>query len=351
MNPTGQGGGAAPRILFIATDLSTGGGVNKVIRDLAVMFRGRLSADMTVVNARSDRPSFYAFPEDIAVRSFRRQPLVAYFLLLLRLRRSRPDVVIGSWTQDNILVTLAFVGLRTKVVLVEHGSWHFQRVGIRLLRRLVYPLASDLVVLNRRDLDHYRRYLRNVRLIPNPVAEPVARPAAREKLVLAVGHLEPLKQLDHAIHAFADSRLEQQGWSLVIIGSGSEASRLSELIAKLGLKNARIVSAAEDLGSWYARASLFMLTSRLESFSLVLAESMRSGVVPVAYASDGPSFILENFPDHLVPVGDVEALTHRLVRFAGDPNLEPLRSALSESIQARFRPEEIANQWLALLKS
>src|SRR5690349_12950853 len=36
------------RILFIATDLSTGGGVNKVIRDLAALFRQRLGAEVSV---------------------------------------------------------------------------------------------------------------------------------------------------------------------------------------------------------------------------------------------------------------------------------------------------------------
>src|SRR5690348_11354717 len=95
------------RILFIATDLSTGGGVNKVIRDLAVLFRRRLGAEVTVVNARSDRPSAYEFPSAVAVQSHRRRGLLAYFGLLLQLRRSQADVVISSWTQDNILVTLA----------------------------------------------------------------------------------------------------------------------------------------------------------------------------------------------------------------------------------------------------
>ena len=120
-----------PKILFVATDLSTGGGVNKVIRDLAVMFRRRLGADVTVVNARSDTRPSYAFPDDVSVQSHRHGSVLAYLRLLLRLRRSRPDFVIGSWTQDNILLTLAFLFSTAKIVLVEHSPWHFHSPSIR----------------------------------------------------------------------------------------------------------------------------------------------------------------------------------------------------------------------------
>lgn len=341
---------AGPRILFIATDLSTGGGVNKVIRDLAVLFRRRLTADVTVVNARSERASAYAFPDDIAVQSYRRQSVIAYFLLLLHVRRLRPDVVVGSWAQDNILVTLAFLFSRTRVILIEHSSWHFHGPAIRLLRRLIYPFAYGVVVLNRSDLRHYERFLSNVRLIPDPVELSPAAGTAREKLILAVGHLEPLKQFDHAIRAMAHAGIEKHGWSLAIIGSGSEASRLTELIAELGLTNVCILPPSGDLASWYARASLLLVTSRLESFSLVLAEAMAAGVVPIAYASDGPSFILEDFREQLVPPDDIECLTNRLSAFAGRPDIDALRVDLRRSVATRFSPDVVAEAWKELLR-
>jgi amylovoran biosynthesis glycosyltransferase AmsD len=344
MNPAGL------RILFVATDLSTGGGVNKVIRDLAVLFRRRFSADVAVVNARSDRASSYAFPDDIAVQFHGHRSLLSYFFLLLRLCRMRPDVVISSWTQDNILVALAFLFSTSKIILVEHSSWHFHSPAIRLLRRLIYPLASAVVVLNREDLAHYERYLTSVHLIPDPVASPALERAKREKLILAVGHLEPAKQFDHAVRAMANAGLEEQGWSLVIIGSGSEAPRLTKLIADLELKHTRVVAPSDNVGSWYARASLLLLTSRLESFSLVLAESMAAGVVPIAYASDGPSFILEDFPEHLIGIGDVDGIAQRLSNFARQKNLEPLRDELRASVDMRFSPRIIADAWRELLQ-
>ena len=348
----GQMSSQAPRqtrVLFIATDLSTGGGVNKVIRDLAVLFSERLSAEVTVVNARSDRPPSYEFPNNIPIRQGHRGGLIGYFGRLLGLRSLRPDFVFGPWTQDNILIALAFLFSRTKVVLVEHSSWHLHGPLIRLLRRITYPLADVVVVLNRHDLDHYRRYLGNVRLIPNPVPAPATKPAARERLVLAVGHLSPLKNFGDAIRAFAQTGLEAEGWSLAIIGSGSEEPSLRALIAELGLERTSIHAGQEDLAEWYARASLLLVTSQRESFSLVLAEAMLAGVVPLAYASDGPSFILENFPAQLVDMGEVETLATHLKALAGEPDLEPRRQKLAQSIRTRFAPEVVAEQWKKLL--
>jgi len=268
----------------------------------------------------------------------------------VRLRRSRPDFVVSSWTQDNVLVTLAFLFSSTKVVLVEHSSWHFHRPAIRLLRTMVYPFADELVVLNRRDLDHYRRYLPRVRLIPDPVtAEPIA-PRSREKLIIAIGHLEPLKNFEDGIRAMALSRLENRGWSLAIIGSGSCEGRLRELIARLGLTRTTIHPPAADLTSWYAKASLLLVTSRLESFSLVLAEAMLSGVVPIAYASDGPCFILEDFPVHLVEMSNAEALSERVAKFANAPELERLRPRMRMAIEKRFAPAVVTQQWQVLLQ-
>lgn len=339
-------------IILIGTDLSTGGGVNKVLRDLAGVFQRDLGADVTVVGARTNGPPSYAFPSDVRVEQHQRGSLLAYFRLLRALRRKQPDVVIGSWAQDNILLSLAFAFSRTKVLLVEHSPWRFHRASIRALRHLTYPLASGVIVLNRRDLTYYRRFLRCVRLIPNPVPPARTHPShAREKLVLAVGHLEPIKQFDHAIRAMAASGLEKDGWSLTIIGSGSSEQSLRALIAELGLKRTEIRSGPEELTSWYAKASLLLLTSRMESFSLVLAEAMTAGVIPVAYASDGPEMILEDFPAQLVPLGDLPGLTERLERCANLTDSNELRRELAKSIEQRFSPNVIIRLWQELLRT
>ena len=350
MQPGRTNSGSPRRILIVGGDLSTGGGVNKVIRDLAALFAQELDAEVTVVGARSDEAPTYPFPSGVRIERYRHQSLPAFFGLLLGLRRRRFDIVISQWTQDNLLVALAFALSHTKVVLMEHAPWHFHRSAIRAARRLIYPLASAVVVLNRNDLAYYRRFVRDVRLIPNPIAATPARvPDSREPLVLAIGHLEPLKQFDHALRAMATSGIEEQGWSLTVIGSGRCERELRTLADELGLRKTTFRTGWEDLEPWYARASLLLVPSRMESFSLVLAEAMAAGVVPIAYASDGPSMILEEFPAQLVPCGDVDALAATLRPYAENTEMAALRTKLSQSVTRRFDPAVVLTAWKQLL--
>lgn len=340
----------APRILFIATDLSTGGGVNKVTRDLAVLLSERIGANVEVVSARSDKLATYAFPSNIPVRYHRSGSLPAYFRLLCQLRRLQPDYVIGPWTQDNVFIVMAFLFAPARVVLIEHAPWNFQALFVRSLRGLFYPWAWRVIVLNPRELAHYRSHLGNVRLLPNPVPDTASvRQERRDKLIIAVGHLQPRKNFADALRAMALSALEEEGWSLAIIGAGPEEERLRELITKLGLVRTSIHPPTQVLASWYARSSLALVTSRIEVFSLVLAEAMLAGAIPIAYAADGPSFILEDFPEHLVEIGDVETLARRLRYFAHVSDLTKLRQQLGASIRERFSPHVIAEQWRELL--
>lgn len=347
---TGDNKQLRPRIALVATDLSTGGGVNRVIHDLAAMFSERFECRVTVLNGRSNRPSSYPFPPSVERIDQPSRSRSAYVKALWALRRSQPDVVIGSWTQDNILLAAIFAGTRTRVILVEHTSFDFHTPLIRGLRRLAYRLADAVVVLNPTELAHYSQYFANVHLIPNALVPPIARNSAeRGKQIIAVGHLEPRKNFQDAIEAMAASGIEQDGWSLTIVGKGPDATKLKDRISHLGLERVEIERPPVDLGQYYARSSLTLVTAKLEVFSLVLAEAMAAGVVPLAYATDGPKFLLEDFPGLLVEIGDVATLAERLRGLAGADDLEPLRERLAESIRRRFAPENIAAQWRGLI--
>lgn len=336
-------------LTFVATNLSTGGGVNRVIRDLSCLAAEELGAEIRVISARSSASPTYAFPKNVPVEFHAMRDIASYVRVLWRLRRSQTGCVIGSWTQDNILLAGAFLGSRRRIILIEHASWNFHGWWLRALRRLAYRFAWRVVVLNPRELSYYRKFLKNVHLIPNPVFDPgIYASSKREKLIVAIGHLSPLKNFDDAVRAFAGSKLEEEGWSLAIVGSGSELQRLQALIGQLGISRAGIHDPVSDVAGWYRRASMILVTSTTEVFSLVLAEAMSAGVVPVAYESDGPAYILEDFPDHLVPLGDVDSLGKRLRQLSRSSN-DQLRQSLRQCIRRRFAPEIVARQWAELL--
>jgi glycosyltransferase involved in cell wall biosynthesis len=323
-----------------------------VICDLSALFSEELGLSTTVVSARSGAEPTYPFSPRVALQFHPEGAgALGYLRVLWKLRRQRPDFVLGFWPQDNIALIAMFLLSPTRIIAGEHISWHFSGKLVRLLRRILYPLARRVLVLNDTDLHHFQRWLRNVQLLPNAIPDTPPRPGiVREKLILAVGHVDRRKNFDDAIRAMALSGLEQQGWSLAIVGNGTDTERLRQMIAELGLKSAYVHPATSDIGSWYARASIQLVTSPLEVFSLVLAEGAKAGVVPIAYASDGPSFILNEEPDLLVPIGDVAALAERMKSLAESGDLGLRAAALKASVERRFSREAIARQWLELLR-
>jgi amylovoran biosynthesis glycosyltransferase AmsD len=345
-------GPGRPRTLLVGADLSTGGGVNRVIRDLSALLVEELGCEVVVASGRSHGAPSYAFPAEVPILYPRRRRyrLPDYFRFLLTLRRQRFDHAIGFWAEDNVVLALAFAFSRTKIVLCEHNSWFYPPRHVQWLRRILYPGAKRVTVLNRAELDHYRAYLDNVVLVPNPVAIAPPQPGtAREKLILGVGHLIPRKGFADLIRAFHRSALADQGWALAIIGDGPEKPALEALIASDGVKGVSLIEATPELPSWYARASLIAVSSDVEVFSLVLAEGIQAGLVAVAYAADGPAYILEQFPDHLVPIGDVEGLAQALRRAAAS-DLNAVNQAMRDSLEQRMSRAQVAALWREILR-
>lgn len=337
--------------MLVGTDLSSAGGVNKVIRDLAEIFSDDASLDVTVIGARGTAKPSYVFPQRIKLELFSSgKSLLGYLRVLIGLRSRRFDFAVGFWTQDNILLTLALLGCKTRTILCEHTSYFHQSAPVRFLRRLFYPLAWRVLVLNRVEKQHYSRYLNDVILMPNPVpGGQGGNPAAREKLVLGVGHLISRKGFSQLVEAFERSRLAEVGWRLTLVGHGPEREAIEALVSDRGLASVQIAPPTADIAAWYARAEIIAVTSDIEVFSLVLAEACLLGVVPVAFAADGPAYLLERHRDLLVPIGDVDALAALLRRIASFPDRRTLAEAVASSIGERTAPPQVATRWRELL--
>lgn len=336
-------------VVLIGGDLSNGGGVNRVIRDLATIFSDRLGLEVTVVTRSTGEPS-YPFapqvrietrPDAASPRGFRR--------LLEELSGREIDYVVGFWHWDNIRIALASRRWGKAAIVTEHTSWHHPPLKTRLARAIAYRMAKRVCVLNQADYDHYRRYLRNVELVPNPVPPMSSPEVAKEKLIVGVGHLIDRKNFRDAVIAMGEAAIAEEGWRLVLIGSGPEQEALERLIAELGLSAAvRIVPPTAEIASWYNRASILLLPSKIDSLPLVLLESMECGVVPLAYACDGATYTLRDHRDLVVPVGDVEGLAAKLRDLARSATLEARSKEMREVIARRFSEAAIAERWRAI---
>jgi len=257
----------------------------------------------------------------------RRLGLLAFPFRVLRLQRWLDDqnvgLAIGVTSLPAIKLLFAARLLGVPCVVSERNYPPLKRIG-RLwsgLRRLSYPWAALHLVQTRAVGTWMAAHLGAHRqlLLPNPVQWPLTRfhPSlepqhwlaargcqASDPLLLAVGTKADQKGFDRLVRwwmslAQADSRLQ-----LVIVGldeapyhGRDQQADLRTLLVDQPDLQARLhfPGRVGNLADWYARAQLFVLSSRYEGFPNVLLEAMAAGCCCVAAdCPQGPADLIQD---------------------------------------------------------
>ncbi len=188
---------------------------------------------------------------------------------------------------------------------------------------------------------------------PLPAAEVAAFRAAKQlpvEFVLFLGTLEPRKNVDGLIRAYARWREREPDAPPLVIagGKGWYYQQIFELVEALNL-TARVrfpgYVPQNELPLWYNAATLFVYPSHFEGFGLPVLEAMACGTpVITSTASSLPEVAGQNGPGRLVEPGDSAALAEAMAALSADADL---RRSLAEQGVARaatFRWERTARQ-------
>ncbi len=204
--------------------------------------------------------------------------------------------------------------------------------GVPAARVSVVPCGVDTEVFRPADRGRVRRQL----------GLPI-----RERVVLFVGRIEPLKGIDVLLRAV--SHLDGRFRVLVIGGDGKDLARkgeLASLAAELGLDGKVTFLDAvphRDLPLYYNAADVCVVPSYYESFGLVAVEAMACGVPVVASRVGGlKETVKDGQTGYLVPWLCPEPFAERMELLL---NNESLRRSLGREARAaaeRYRWSEVA---------
>lgn len=261
------------------------------------------------------------------------RPLARY------LQAEQPDVLLSSSNPANLAALVArehgvrrrravpvaiCVNVDLKAALAGRTFLHGRL--LRAMMRKHYPRAAAVIANSRGVADSVASVAgvapERIVTIPNPVdcaairrqsAAPLAHPwlaPGAPPLILAVGKLKPQKDFETLLRAFARLRATRPA-RLMILGEGEQRARLTRRSEELGLAGAvELPGFAGNPHAWMAHSALFVLSSRWEGFSNVLAEALAVGCPVVSTdCPSGPAELLEGGAlGPLVPVGDDAAL-------------------------------------------
>jgi glycosyltransferase involved in cell wall biosynthesis len=150
--------------------------------------------------------------------------------------------------------------------------------------------------------------------------------------LLCVGTLNAIKGHELLLEALA--AVPTRAWHLTCAGSltrdAATAARVREAIARLGLGHRVTLAGDLDrtaLEACHARADLFVLATRQETYGMAVADALAHGLPVVSTMTGAIPELVGADAGLLVPAGDAAALTTALTRAIGDADL---RAKLAE---------------------
>jgi GalNAc-alpha-(1->4)-GalNAc-alpha-(1->3)-diNAcBac-PP-undecaprenol alpha-1,4-N-acetyl-D-galactosaminyltransferase len=278
------------KILFLIDSL-TGGGTEKVVSMLANDI-ATMGVDVDVVTFSYEDTDFFFLSDKVhrhqiggLINSANMFSATAWNMRrVIRIRRAinkiQPTHIVTFLPHVNVLALLATIGKTYPVIVSERNL----RTAVNLpwmwrwLRKRTYPRASAVTVNSSEMKVSLEEELRRpVQMMQNPLDLPGMGSChtKREKLLISVGRLVVQKSYDLLINSFHNSRFQQAGWHLVVVGEGEERGHLEALVKTRGLQTqVSLPGAYRGVDEWYRRASLFILTSKYEGTPNAALEAM-----------------------------------------------------------------------------
>lgn len=359
------------KILFLTTNITTVGGIERVISILANHFVTDLSYEVQISSLYEykDNASLAFYLDERVKLKFHnmriktpkstleklKQNFQQYKEIKKIVRDENYDFIITTHPHISIPVLLCKKDLKGPCIITEHADYENCTKFWKILRRYTYTRSDRLVVLTEINKQKYYFVSKNkIQVIPNPLSFTVENPKIkRSKKIIAVGRLEYEKGFDRLIDIFNSIANECSDWSLDIIGDGSQKELLINKINEMNLNNRiQIKPFTSQIVNEYLSASICAIPSRSEAFSMVLIEAMSCGLACISYNLPGPSEIINNGVDGtLIKNSDNESFSKELLKLIKDDNLRSYYNINSQHKISKYSINCIINDWKQLFET
>lgn len=287
--------------------------------------------------------------------------------LELALQEIDPDVVISTgMSEKNFLPTFK---LKSNPVFIRevHFSrsyrseqahsvreWLAAKVGETLDYQWYIKKYDKIVVLTEAEKAGTWEQWNKVTVVPNPITKEVKMQSTCDsKITITAGRLMHVKNQDALVNIWAKVVQRHPDWTLQIFGEGPQRGDLTRKIEETGLANhVFLMGFTPEVQEQMAKASIFVLTSQTEGFSLVTLEAMSVGVPTVVYNCPGGIryLVKDGVTGYLTPLNDEDTFVEKVCSLIENEERRKTmgQAALQES--EKYRVEIITQRWLNLFR-
>ena len=342
------------KILFIISNLANGG-AERVLSTLCDEFSKM--GDTCEILYFEQNSGYYEYKATLThLPLYEKKGILAKFSKFWRINKAikntGANAVISMLDQTNINVLISTFFTPKSVIISEHTDERALKSRFwRAMRRLLYPRAKALVVLNESEKNYYN-FSKNAKVIYNPLnADFLSHriPVNKGNIVLCVGRLESVKNYEFYLKSLALISPDlRKNWRFIIAGDGSQKERLLALNNELKV-GAEFIGHAKNTKELYAKASILALPSKTESFGNVLAECISFYCARISTPTAGASELITHAKDGII-ASELE-FAKALEQLMRD---ESLRSSLAKNALRRladFEPAKIALKYKELISS
>lgn len=353
------------KILFLVNHFAEFGGIQRMLNNKILAFKKQANCEIVLVTRFQNNRDYlyeshqltkkYDLNLDGNMSFFGNQVIKFRFYKKISkiIKDEKPDVVITTLTSFYSLI-LPFISKKTPKILEFHSTASTMKAGQWKFKRLIYKWYDAVVVLNKDEKNNYD--LKNTFVIPNFVHEEnlITYPEfnKRKHTLIAAGRIEPVKQFDHLILAWAQISTQYPEWRLEIYGDGNEKSALQSLIQENQLSNTvHLMGNTKNLFHIMREASIYCMTSLTDCFPMVLLEAKQAGLPIISYDCPyGPKNIIHHNTDGLLIEKDnTTAFSNAIEKLIMNTDMRENMSINSFKNAEEFSSGSIVKLWFSLL--
>jgi glycosyltransferase involved in cell wall biosynthesis len=271
----------------------------------------------------------------------------------------KPDIVIGFMHSMFVPLSLSLIGTNIPVVGSEHivpDHYRGRKIQFALFLLAGFFMAKITVLSSSIRVRYPWLLRRKMVVVANPVSPQTApQPISCPPVILNIGRLDPQKDQETLIRAFALIAAKHPAWSVRIIGEGDLKETLQAVIDETGLKDRVLLAGTtQNIAAEYKSASIFALPSLYESFGLATAEAMSYGLPVIGFEDcPGTNELVQNGVQGILVKGDnrIERFAEALETFITSSEMRGHMGQAGQTRVLDYAPEKIVSQWETLVKS